>query len=234
MSKTRLSVDASKNKRLFKLRKEVIDARGRWENLVKNNKVARYTAKGVSERSPLKVLYIARSGKWWNDVKRELAGLQAKIEKAGYASSRKPRTLWLPEVIENPRMIRLQTYPAISVRKVSVETARDFARKAGCAAKLSSSKAYFIKSITGRNYKLLVTYESNNQCHRFTEWAVCIFQNRSSMPCFKKDLNQSAISKAKFEGAICTHRKGALYERELDSYHGASNEEIPEDDTEWA
>ena len=123
-------------RRLVRLRREVIDARTRWEKLLSEKYVYARNEQGESNRSPLKVLYLARPGKWWKEVKKEMAALQVKIAKLGYIGSKKPRSLWLPTIIENPIEIMLKIYPAISVRKVNVGQARAFINKSGCGTTL--------------------------------------------------------------------------------------------------
>lgn len=203
--------DATENRALIKLRNRVISARARWEKIAKKHSVAKRPATGKNERSQAKILYIAHYGKWFDEMKKEILVLQNKIKKAGYVGAKKPRTLWLPTVIENPRKIQLNIYPAQSVRKITAIQARRFIKKAGCETNISRNGQYVLKSFTGRNYKIRVTYGQESNDVRFTEWALCIYHKESSLPPLRRRKEQLSDFGSEHKGAICSYKNSALY-----------------------
>lgn len=206
--------EVARKQTLIKLRKLVVAARARWEKQVKENSETQRSIRGREKRSKTRVLYIARYGKWFDGMEKELLALQAKIAKAGYVGSTKPRSLWLPTVIENPLKITLRIYPAISNRKVTLTQAKDFARKAKCATELSQNDSYAIKSITGNAHTLRVKYQhAKISRFVFTEWVLCICRDKSSLPKLKKSRLNSGDIDYEFNNAICTHEKRALVVR---------------------
>jgi hypothetical protein len=201
-----------------KLRREIIDARNRWEVLVKENCISQRTARGENNRSPLKVLYIVRDGKWWECIKDEMQKLQRKLFKSENEVVKKQRSMWLPVVIEFPETIRLIVYSATSPKNISLSQARQFLKKAGSVEVLPSQVGneektkYLIKYATGRRYQLQVTYPSGIKVRSaFTEWAVSICKDASSMPILRKARNISSTPMLDVSGAICTREKSALF-----------------------
>lgn len=229
-----ISADITANRRLIKLKKEIIDARKRWKITVQENSVVTRMTQGESNRSPLKVLYIALYGAWWDRMKKEVTALQAKIKKAGYVGSKKPRSIWLPTTIEYPITIALKIYQARSVLAINYHQAIGFSRRADCHVEISKEKLYKIESITGLSYTLRATHESYNRDYAFSEWAVCVCHDSSHLPRLNKKPDQLSKLDQEFEGAHCTYKKRALYVIEQDSPPKASDDK-PEDDNdaEW-
>lgn len=215
-----LIAKAKANRKLISLRGKILNARYRWEKSVQEHSSKVLTVSGDAARSPTKKLYIVRSGLWWNQIQTEINNLELAIVKAGYVGAKKPRTLWLPVVIENAIKITLNIYSAKSVRNVSIAQARAFAKKAGCELKQNHDQ-FSIHSQTGRDYAIRVKSKHGIEIHSFTEWAVCLCQKGSQNPRFRKsdkrhDLSnqlrtKSSSSEMNLDEPICLYKNSALY-----------------------
>lgn len=214
----RQKIDNSTEQRSYnKLRKQIAEARARWEKTIQENLITKRTAQGGSERSPQKILYIARSGGWFDELKNEVSALQAKIKRAGYTGAMKPRAIWLPTIIENPKKITLVTYQAISNRKITLSQARASAKKAGLNKRLSDKKIYTKKSTTGINYKLRSTDGIHKVYHGFSEWALCICHDEKSLPQLKKAHGKPSLNEKLRKGSLCSTERSALFIRKKPS-----------------
>lgn len=210
---------AKAKRKLISLRGKVLNARKRWEKSVQEHRVSVHKITGNSARSPTKKLYVVRSGIWWSKVQTEISNLEFAIAKAGYVGAKKPRTLWLPVVIENATKITLKIYSAKSVRNVSVEQARAFAKKAGCELKQNHDQ-FSIHSRTGCDYALRVKSKHGIEFYPFPDWAVCLYLAGSHKPEFRKsdkrhDLAnhqcaKSSSSEMDLNEPICLYKNSAL------------------------
>lgn len=221
--------DFSEKRRLNKLKIEVGEARLRWEKIVQENMIKKYTAKGNSDRSPSRVVYFSHSGAWCDEMKKEMQKLQAKISGlmnkdvqklqakiAGlkYYSTKQPRALWMPTVIENPSRVEVRIYQAISTRNVDVHQAKSFAKKAGFNCKISNKENYVIKATTGRSYKIKFTNEQGTFSNGLTGWFVCLCNECSSIPSVK-EIDMSRRSNSDFKDAVCIYRNSRLYSKKI-------------------
>ncbi len=229
-----------------KLRKKIIDARNRWKTLVRENCIGQRTAKGESKRSPLKILYIVGNGEWLVGIKKEIQSLRKKLAKPENESVSAQRSMWLPTIIEPAKKIRLVAYAAMSPKKISLPQARSYVKKAGGDAALLKQTGkrkpkYVLRYYTGRCYKLFVTYPTGTKekC-TFTEWAVSICPDASSLPKLKRAKNISQLGEFNGAEAICTCRKSALFREEPEAVEDKiggsdlkSQDDSCNDDAEW-
>lgn len=195
--------------------------RSRWRQLVDERYERKRLVKATKIRGNNRTLYALIRDEWWTEVQNEIFRLKKKIAKAGYAGSTVPKSLWLPTVIDNPERLCLKIYQAMSVKPISPSAARDFARKkAKYEGDFSMDKSYEMKSITGRNYRIQYSNERGSHYVSFTEWAVCLSDDKASIPRISIQ-NISGDSKKEFEGAICSHNNRALFERTIETNEDA-------------
>lgn len=195
--------------------KEVDKFRSKWLEFVNLNELKCYYVQGESERSPKKNLYLVKPGKWYTNFQRKVNQLAAKIEKAGIAGRKKPRSLWLPTLIENASEITIKAYQAKSIRRVSQEAAEDFARKVGISESrikekiiVNGKKKRSIDSKTGKNYKLRVvtTHPSKKYFCPFSNWAVCVCSENKLPEVFEETTEYTSKSEAK--RTLCKSKDG--------------------------
>lgn len=210
------SSEVSIKRRINKLRNELAVARSRWEFIIGKNCIKKLTAQGNADRSPMKTLYVSVRGDWWEDVQDEMQRFQEKIRRHGYSGSSKPRALWMPTTIINPKNVRLCIYGATSVRTVSKSQATTFARtKSNYSGLIPECKKYIIRSTGTRNYKLKITSNLDAVTYGgFTDWAICLCESKTSLPKITKGHDLSVSSEAEFIGAICVHGHSALFKCE--------------------
>lgn len=200
--------------------------RNRWRKIVISKKLDRYTTQGESERSPKKILYFVKPGSWWKKMQAEINELEIEIKEAGFAGRKKPRSIWLPRMIENATEITIKVYPAKSSRSVSVETALNFASKAHGSKDaihqlVTRNKKIKcgINALTGRNYKLrVITPLSTKKTYEnFTNWTVCLCSD-NKLPEINEVIHKYT-PKSDSEINLCKSRddKRVLVERESKS-----------------
>jgi hypothetical protein len=117
-----------------------------------------------------------------------------KIKLLGYQGSRKPRSLWLPTVIENADTISVVTYPSMSVRKLTPHQAINFVKKYDIKLKIMNDVFYKASIPTGFDYCLHVEYLGETILYPFTEWVVCICENNKLPDLVKRVKDKSAES----------------------------------------
>ena len=136
---------------------------------------------------------------------------------------------------------RQQAYSATSTKTISLSQARAYVKKAGGDAVLPSQinkdkkTKYQIRYYTGRNYKLLVTYLNGKKGkYSFTEWAVNICQDKSTMPLLRKASNISRLGSFEATGSICTRGKSALFAHTTsDTSQELNANDVVDDDANW-
>jgi hypothetical protein len=195
--------------------KEVEKFRSKWLAIVSLNELECYFVQGESERSPEKNLHLVKPGKWYTNFQREVNQLAAKIEKAGFVGRKKPRSLWLPTLIENAAEITIKAYQAKSIRRVSLEAAENFAKKNGISEQKikekiidKGKKKRSIDSRTGINYKLrVVTADTSKvEYYQFSDWAVCLC-SKNKQPEVNTE-TQEYTPKSEAKKTLCKSKDG--------------------------
>ncbi|MBK7491764.1 MAG: hypothetical protein IPI17_06980 [Nitrosomonas sp.] len=195
----------------------------RWRKIIKSKKLGIYTTQGESERSPKKILYFVKPESWWKEMQTEINELEIEIKEAGFVGRKKPRSLWLPTMIENATEITIKVYQARSVRPVSIDTAQNFASKApgnkDATHQLMTRNKKIkcgIDALTGRNYKLRVitTLSSEILYANFTDWTVCLCSD-GTLPDIDEE-NPEYNPKSESKIGLCKSRdsKRVLFEQE--------------------
>lgn len=198
-----------KNKvKIRALAAELKTARQRWLSHVLEHLICQESVQGDSVKSPLKVIYIVKTGKWWNSIKTEINEFDERINKLKKAGAKIGRDLWLPQWFRNPKKITITTYVAKSVRVTNRKAARRFLEKANSFAPLKGKK-FVIKSYTGRNYKLGLVMESCRKHIPFSNWTVCLCKPEN-VPKLKKKQIATDVE-TDFSDAICVFKNTALY-----------------------
>ncbi|MDP3281448.1 MAG: hypothetical protein Q8M57_10455 [Nitrosomonas sp.] len=200
--------------------KKVEATRSRWRKIVISKKLDRYTTQGESERSPKKILYFVKPGSWWKNMQGEINELEIEIKEAGFAGRKKPRSIWLPTMLENAVEITIKAYQAKAVRSVSIDTAHNFKSDArsGHNVRLRGTKDnprnYGIDSLTGRNYKLRVitTLSSDILYENFTNWTVCLCSDGTLPDIYEESPEYTAKSDSKMHLCSSKDRKRFLFE----------------------
>jgi hypothetical protein len=204
--------DISALRRVIKLKKELIDARARWEEMVKANCIKKKIIKGDVKRSPNKTLYVSTIGKWSIDMQEEMHVFAGRIKRLKFVGAKKPRSLWMPTTIENPKSLHIKIYLAASVRTVTKPQANSFARKAKFDGTIPNCSIYKIRSDSARCYKLQVVRSDGGICYvGFTEWTVCLCKPKLAIPKLFVGEDNSTIEEIEYGGAICAHGHSALF-----------------------
>ncbi|MBS0588333.1 MAG: hypothetical protein JSS37_10380 [Proteobacteria bacterium] len=226
-----------KKRQAIDLYRRVLEARDRWLKCIQPDVIAfrsviekdyrldseddpdedNFSVKGESTRSQKKTLYLVPPKVWSKVAKKELETLRkelAAIKNKGLPISRK---LWLPTVIEDANEVVAKIHEAKSVRKVPLETARKFAKKAGLNKKEieeylnSKDSTFWIKTMTGKKYKLNASNVYGSKDYAFTDWAVCLC-DKETIPILKKrKKNKLETADDNTKIIICSHGNSTLY-----------------------
>lgn len=197
-------------------------ARVRWGEIAKPKKLGIRSVQGDSDRSHKKYLIFVKPGSWWNKLQAEINELETEIKEAGFVGRKRPRSLWLPLMIENASEITIKAYQAKSVKPVSVDTALDFASKArgGMSARhqlvmRNKSIKCGLASKSGRNYQLrVISASSKTQYHPFSRWTFCLCPD-GKMPKVHEDYPEyTPRSSSKIDLCTSKNNKRVLFERE--------------------
>lgn len=86
-------------------------------------------------------------------------------------SSAVRRKLWMPTIVRRATAMRIKMYQATSTREVTADQARDFLLRIGKALP-RGRRRYYVRSVTGQRYCLLVRTAGASREMSFTEWAV--------------------------------------------------------------
>lgn len=232
----------NKQRRINRICAEIIEARNRWERLIHENCILRRTAKGPSDRSPLKILYIVLEGEWLNEVRDDILRWSKKLDRTENSTLKtQRRAVWLPEVIENAEEIRLTAYAAERRKRVTLGEAREYAKRNGdkiiAAINLRDERArasYEIRYKTGKKYRLRVTdWSGKKHLRSFPAWSVCICSDLDSVPALRRDKGFNSVpDKVEFPGAIARGEKSGLFK--LHDHVSEVTEEVDDDDLEWS
>ncbi|MEW6562806.1 MAG: hypothetical protein AB1400_06190 [Pseudomonadota bacterium] len=197
---------SSQKRRVNGLLNDLRTARERWLESVLENLILTRTASGNHSSRNKKCLYVARDGDWWERVKLDISKFENRIREVAPNAKSRPRSLWVPAYIENPKQVSLRVYTAISTRGLSHSQARAFAKKLQHKEHLPSHFEYKARSITGRNYKLRVSYGKNCRVCTigFSEWVVCICRDEKSVPRLRKRKNMSPFRNMRSNDAVCS------------------------------
>lgn len=226
-------IDTDRN--LKELLRELVDARKRWNDIIVQHLITDRYAQGATLRSPKKTLYLVGYGEWWREIQAEMDAIKKKIAQSGYTGAKRPRTLWMPTVIERARKITLKIYPARSVRTVSRDEAVKFSKKARKSEKLDEGQnnQYEIVSITGRNYRLKITRKTEKIYLPFSEWAVCLCRG-GKIPILKKTRREFFDVKELQKNALCSYRHSSLFIKKPWAPESDSEfETIDDDNSKW-
>lgn len=131
------------------------------------------------------LLFINRN-KWTRShIQAKINKFSRKIDSLGFHGPKKPRTLWLPTVIENADMsdISIVAYPSVSVRSVTLKQAEDLIIKHELKDKVNKKMSYKASYPSGYNYKIHVEYLNEITLYPLTEWVVCVC-DKNEMPSF--------------------------------------------------
>lgn len=214
MNKTAKLGDIAARKKLIRLRSDLMNARARWKKNVHDNCITHRSIKGKTSRSPQKILFISVAGKWSNEMEREMKIFKSRISRLKYLGASKPKSLWIPTIIINPKIIHLKIYRATSVREVTKSQAIYFARqKAKFEGEIPDCAIYKIRNTSSRSYKLRVTSRNGSVNYvGFSEWAVGLCKSEATQPTLKKgDGGKSLYSNNKCSDAICVSGHSALF-----------------------
>lgn len=197
---------ASQKRRVRKLLNDLRVAREKWLKSVLENLIFTRTASENNSRHNKKIFYVARDGDWWEEVKLDISKFEKRIRENAPNTRSRPRSLWVPTYIEHPKQVSLRAYTAISTRNLSLSQARVFAKKLQHKEELPNHFEYKARSITGKNFKLRVSYGKNYRvCNvGFSEWVVCICRDEDSAPKLRKRINISPLLKLHDNDSVCS------------------------------
>ena len=203
MVKNDLATEKATSRRKNALIEEVNAARNKWKKFAETKSIRVYEMERDFDRSPMKYIYMVPASPRWNAIKSEINNLETKIKRAGFIGRKKPRSLWMPTILEDASDITIKKYQAKSNRRVSLDTAKSFAAREGLSnsrisnnQKLKGKKKRSIDTYTGYRYKLHVLTKSDETYYSdFTEWVVCICSSRKrpqiteKTPCYRPRSN---------------------------------------------
>lgn len=214
--KTRKASNTGAIERPSSLLGEVLEARERWLEIIKANSFDKKTYKNnSSERGQKKTLYFISSLKpCLPEIRKEYSELKKKLIEYKERRASVTRQLWLPTVIKDAVQINLNIYEAKSDRKVSFETARKFAIKAGLSdnefVRMTKNKEFRIIGSTGRKYNIVVARDSGSESYPFTDWAICVCPGEEQ-PFIRPRYVKYAPAKDNSKKKICEHNKSTLF-----------------------
>lgn len=162
---------------LRELNREVVMAREKWLARVQTCSFSKRSPKKMFGRSPTATIYFLdrrATGDWLAEMEEDFAHLEAKIKRAGYVGSSKPRGLWVPVVLRFPVELQRRIYAARSIVSINLDQARAFMRESGATASLPDG-SLFTTSWTGNKYLLHATYADGSvKSSPFRAWSVCV------------------------------------------------------------
>ena len=169
-----ISDEIKHKKQLIKLRAKINHMRFIWRNFARKNALMNEVIQATSDRSETKTLYFLERGDWSVSFQIKLKYLQKKIDLLGCEGAKKPKTLWLPTVIEHATTVTFVISQAKSTRKLTIAQARAFAEKYGYK-KPNPKFSYTATYLNGRDCNLRVKCKNTVNNYHFTNWAVCLF-----------------------------------------------------------
>lgn len=204
--------------------RKLLAARILWEQETKANAFATRTAKGNGKRSVEKVLYFVCGGVWLDKMKREIKQFQKQLDSHGPSGRARKRSMWLPNIIDRPRRIRLMTYAATSTREISRTSAKAFAKKGtplnadGQAFDGPSTRKFMARSRTGTAYRLRVRNKDGQIDYiSFTNWVVCVCKSKDALPKLRKAKNLFQYRDGEPTDALFKHGQTTLLCRWIDT-----------------
>ncbi len=178
-----------KNSELIALNSKVFHAREEWHELTEKHLLYEKNYQGKSERSKQKTIYFVKRGKWVGVILRKISYFQNKFQLLDCVGSMKPKRLWLPTIIENADEVTVVFYAAISQRQLSPKQTIKYTSKHNIDNKHGNDKKNYVRTHTGRNYKIRVMHEGAVKYYPFTEWVICLCKN-NELPIIKNIKNK--------------------------------------------
>lgn len=155
--------------------------RAKWEGKIAKQAVRKLTLKPKTGKKRT-VYLLERDHDLLPNFDRALTRLTESVDKLkSWERTLAYQKLAIPIFVRGCRKVRHKAYQAISVRKIKPEQARRFLSRLDKELPRKKNGGYWVRSVTGKRYTLVIRAKGEKKEWPFSEWAVLEYIGRASV-----------------------------------------------------